>query len=282
LSIRVTGAAATNELNLHCINSWEAKFLRKEVGSYFAHGIQLHGGATVVDVGANIGIFSASVYNLLNSDVQVVAFEPLPPIFAVLERNMQERCGGRATALPYGLSSCEGEVEFTYFPRATVLSSSVRSRENVEPKERRRVAEDIARWAKDGGAGLILKQVPAFIIRSIVKLGLRSLKQTETHRVRVRPLSAVIDELGIKVIDLLKIDVEGAEVDVLNGIDEHHWPMIHQVVVEVEDWETNYPLVQEIFEPRYVQVHAVQDSFQKTLNIGMFYAIGSLDRTGVS
>jgi hypothetical protein len=58
--------------------------------------------------------------------------------------------------------------------------------------------------------------------------------------------------------------------------------MIHQVVVEVEDWEKNYPLVQEIFEPRYVQVHAVQDSFQKTLNIGMFYAIGSLDRTGVS
>jgi FkbM family methyltransferase len=52
-------------------------------------------------------------------------------------------------------------------------------------------------------------------MRRIAQGGLWGLKKTQTYRVRVRPLSAVIDELGIKVIDLLKIDVEGAEIDVL-------------------------------------------------------------------
>jgi hypothetical protein len=33
----------------------------------------------------------------------------------------------------------------------------------------------------------------------------------------------------------LKIDVEGAEWDVLRGIDEAHWPLIRQIVVEAHD-----------------------------------------------
>jgi hypothetical protein len=83
----------------------------------------------------------------------------------------------------------------------------------------------------------------------------------------------VIDELGITVIDLLKVDVEGTEVDVLSGIDERHWSMIQQVAVEVEHWEKTYPLVQEIFKSRNFQVYAEQGSTQKAFDIGMVYAI---------
>src|SRR5205823_5305892 len=42
-------------------------------------------------------------------------------------------------------------------------------------------------------------------------------------------------EAGIERIDLLKIDVEKSEHDVLRGIDDEHWPMIDQVVIEVHD-----------------------------------------------
>lgn len=279
--MRTTGAAATSGLNLHCINPWEVAFLREEVRLYIAQGIQLEGGATVVDVGANIGVFSAYVHELLGGDVWVYAFEPLPPIFAMLDRNVKERFGGRVTALPYGLSSREDEAEFTYFPSATILSSSRRTHENIE-LERERIAGGIAQWVGQGGAGSVLRQVPAFIMRRIVKLGLRRLNQMETHRVRVRPLSAVIDEQGIEVIDLLKIDVEGAEVDVLSGIDERHWHMVRQAVVEVEGWETNHPLIRDIFESRRFYVHAGQDSVQKAADIGMIYAIGAPDRSEAS
>ena len=92
-------------IDLHSINPWEVSFLREEVGAYFAHGVELAPGATVLDVGANIGVFSAAVYERLDGDVRIYAFEPLPPLHATLERNGRDFFGGRLKALPYGLAA---------------------------------------------------------------------------------------------------------------------------------------------------------------------------------
>lgn len=37
---------------------------------------------------------------------------------------------------------------------------------------------------------------------------------------------------GKGVIDLLKVDVEGAELDVLKGLDDEHWGLIQNIVLE--------------------------------------------------
>ena len=42
-------------------------------------------------------------------------------------------------------------------------------------------------------------------------------------------VSALISEHSLERVDLLKIDVEGAELDVLRGIDQKDWPTIRQV-----------------------------------------------------
>lgn len=48
-----------------------------------------------------------------------------------------------------------------------------------------------------------------------------------TEELRIRPLSAVLDEHKVTRIDFLKIDVEGAEADVLSGIDwKRHRPAV--------------------------------------------------------
>jgi hypothetical protein len=47
----------------------------------------------------------------------------------------------------------------------------------------------------------------------------------------------VIREQGHTHIDLLKVDVEGAEVSVLTGIDDDQWPGIQQVAMEVENFK---------------------------------------------
>jgi hypothetical protein len=49
----------------------------------------------------------------------------------------------------------------------------------------------------------------------------------------VRTLSGVIREHGVQRIDLLKIDVEGAETDVLAGLEEYHWPLVRQMAMEI-------------------------------------------------
>lgn len=54
-------------------------------------------------------------------------------------------------------------------------------------------------------------------------------------RCRVERLSELLRRRGhlTRPVAFLKIDVEGAEMDVLEGIDEGDWPRIHAVVVEV-------------------------------------------------
>lgn len=135
---------------LHSINPWEVSFLREEVAGYFAHGIEFAPGATVLDVGANVGVFSAAVYERLDGDVRIFAFEPLPPLYETLERNAREFFGGRLTALPFGLSSTEDELDFSYFPAATIFSSSLRDAGNVEA-ERKRVTASIVEMIRRGG-----------------------------------------------------------------------------------------------------------------------------------
>jgi hypothetical protein len=52
---------------------------------------------------------------------------------------------------------------------------------------------------------------------------------------QLKTLSQVIKENAIAHIDLLKIDVENAELDVINGIAEGDWAKIDQIIIEVYD-----------------------------------------------
>jgi FkbM family methyltransferase len=259
-------------IDLHSINPWEVSFLREEVGGYFANGVGLAPGATVLDVGANVGVFSAAVCERLDGDVRIYAFEPLPPLYETLERNGREFFDGRLTALPFGLAAAEAELDFSYFPAATIFSSSLRDEGNVEA-ERRRVTASIVEMIRRGGLGAGLRRVPAPVLRGLVGRKLRVMRELETHRVRVRPLSPVLDEHGIDRVDLLKVDVEGAELDVLRGIEDRHWPLVRQAVVEVEGWQRNRDSVREVFTSRGFTVAAEQDPVQAAADIGMVFAV---------
>ena len=55
-----------------------------------------------------------------------------------------------------------------------------------------------------------------------------TLLKTDTQRCAMTTVSALMAEHDLERIDLLKIDVEGAELDVLRGIRPEDWPRIHQ------------------------------------------------------
>src|SRR5262245_19547898 len=75
-------------LELECMNEIEAVMLGDDVPDYFELGLTFTPGMTVLDVGANIGAFSASVHQRLGGDVRIHAFEPSPPVYAILARNL--------------------------------------------------------------------------------------------------------------------------------------------------------------------------------------------------
>jgi FkbM family methyltransferase len=61
--------------------------------------------------------------------------------------------------------------------------------------------------------------------------------QLDTARVQIRDVVAVLDELGITEIDLLKVNIEGGEYDLFDRLIETGWlPHIRLVSVQFHEW----------------------------------------------
>ncbi|BAZ40752.1 methyltransferase FkbM family protein [Calothrix sp. NIES-4101] len=113
-----------NGMKIFAINPEEALVLCEQVQEYFKNGIELYPGDTVFDVGANIGLFSLSVYELCHQNVNIFAFEPIPAVFDVLQANAQSFNSEKIKVFPYGLSSESKITQFDYYPHATALSNA--------------------------------------------------------------------------------------------------------------------------------------------------------------
>lgn len=196
-----------------------------EEQSYFRHGINLEDGDCVFDVGANIGLFSLFVGRRYPR-ARIYAFEPIAPVFELLKTNAALYCPN-VTALPIGLSDRTREEEFTYYPHYTVMSGASAY---ADVSEEVSTIKTILRNRQDTGF------TPSEIFDQVDEL-ITSRFTGESTRCRLRAISDVIDEKGVERVDLLKIDVQRAELDVLLGIREEHWVRIGQIVMEVHDGE---------------------------------------------
>lgn len=185
------------------INKEETDFIFEEVFGqmvYLQKGIEVFDGATIVDIGANIGLFTLFLTSSL-SNLKIVCVEPIKEIFDVLGRNLQSASKRHdITCIRAGVGETERErSDFFYFPSAPGEST----RYPAEREEQRKLI------GLDQG-------------RTVVQsCGVRSL-----HR--------LLGELGVSSVDLLKIDVEGDELGVLLGLGDSI-SVVRQIVVEVHD-----------------------------------------------
>ena len=67
-----------NGSKAYCLDKREAAFVYEQVKQYLMHGVELHPGDTVFDIGANIGLFSMMAFEECNHDVRLFSFEPIP------------------------------------------------------------------------------------------------------------------------------------------------------------------------------------------------------------
>ena len=226
-----------NGMLVSCHQKHEVPLVQLEVQSYFSNGVRLNAGDTMFDVGANIGLFSLAAYQHCDRDLRIFAFEPVAAIFELLQANCE-----RNTRKPlvnvfrYGLSHRSGTADLAYYPRAPVLSTAYPDREADLRLIKEIVLNRLIHLAEAPLALRCLRWVPPADARIAGRLrASRRALVPVTARCEMRTLSEVIAEYDIDRIDLLKVDVEKAELDVLNGIDVKDWPKIRQVVVEVHD-----------------------------------------------
>jgi amino acid adenylation domain-containing protein/FkbM family methyltransferase len=216
-----------NGLTVAHRNRNETEYLYKEIfidRCYARHGINLPEGACVFDVGANIGMFTLFVLQECRRP-RIYAFEPLPPLFETLKQN-RDFHGPEVKLFSFGLSDVEHHENFTFYPRYTMMSGQ---QEYARPESE---VEVIKRFLENQLASG--DEEAAVLVEEAEEL-LEGRFQAEVVEARLRRLSDVFREEKVEHIDLLKIDVQRAEVDVLRGIDEEHWAMIDQVVMELHD-----------------------------------------------
>lgn len=285
-----------NGLALEAPTSREAAFIYREIfeeRSYMRHGIDVGDGATVLDVGANVGAFSVALAQRYR-DLRLVLFEPIPDTFALLRRNAERLLGGaRVTLVNAGVSCAPGSATFrirTSSGMATAHPATLKS----QGREHGRVgigawvhaALDDARRAnlirprlatliERGLAHRVLRPVTlGAVVVAVAGLSLANRVRTKHLECALTTVSAALREYDIDTVDLAKIDVEGAEWDVLKGISESDWPRIRQLALEVHDVDARVSRMRNLLEAKgyRVVVEPADWATHRLMGIHMLYA----------
>ncbi len=249
-------------------NDVEPAILYHELGQevvYGKHGLTVHDGDCIFDVGANIGLYSVLLLRAYRR-LRVFAFEPVGTTYRLLERNLALYGQGadlRAFNIALGRTSgvAEGEVEaglsFAATLRPRDVSAATR-RDASTVTWTQALLGDLGRSGQlsprsatllQRGLDRRLTRIPCLVLATLVLVGVRLRAGgfgKRRFRCQVRTLSEILGEFEVPRVDLLKIDVEGSEWEVLAGLQSAHWPRIRQVVVEVHDVEGRVAEVEEL------------------------------------
>jgi 31-O-methyltransferase len=284
-----------NGLTLETASSREARILYSEIfehGSYTRHGIDVGDGATVLDVGANVGTFSVALAQR-HRDLRLVLFEPIPDTFALLRRNAERLLGSaRVTLVRAGVSSAPGRARFRVSPSsgtATAHPSTCKPntggrkitvetwvRAALEDARRgKQIRPRLATVIERGLEHRLLRPVTlGAILVAVGGVSLAYRFKTKHLDCELTTISTALREYGIDAVDLAKIDVEGAEWAVLEGIDESDWPRIRQFAIEVHDVDGRVARMRDMLEAKGYRVVVEQADWatHRLMGLHMVYA----------
>lgn len=282
-----------NGLPVHALNQLETDALYHEIfdmKAYGQHGIRLADDACVFDVGANIGLYSLFLSQSYR-DLKLFAFEPIPALFDALRGNAQ-RYYPQARLLNVGLSSHAHSAPFTFKPALSMMTT-------MYPKA---VADSVQKqagsyvWMRAILADMeCTRQLPARLSRllrqwleypfvrvpvlgvallPLLYLSFKNWLTTKQITCSLQTLSQIILEHNIPHIDLVKIDVEGSEWDVLQGIEARDWPKINQFVIEVHNIDNRVNKLVELLRQHGYQTTLEQQDLEilKLMNVYSVFA----------
>lgn len=226
----------------------ETLFLYRQVfeeNEYGRFGIRVTPGDVVVDVGANLGLFSLWAHEQAPG-IRIVSVEPNPDVLPYLRANL-ELNDVRAQVVPAAVTDRVGKTTLTSFPGLTYLSGI--------GEQRGAQAADLVRshfaHTPVGSAGA----TELATLRQDAEERLRA----TVHTVPTIDLSTVLDEHDVTRVDLLKINVEGAESGVLRGVRPEHWARVRQVCMEVENGSVAIPPIAALLREAGFTVHTQAD-----------------------
>ncbi len=217
-----------NGLEIVHLNRYETDYVWQEIFgdlSYLRHDIRLADGDTVVDIGANIGLFSLFVLSRCRNPA-IYAYEPSPRVFDLLQANCAAY-GDPARIHPFncGVAEKMGRDRFTFYENSSVFSGF-----HPDEHEDRAAVQAVVRNVLQNE----LSDAGGVRDRDVQDLTTNRLR-AETLECPLTSVSDIIRDNGLERIHLLKIDAEKSELGIIRGIADEHWPLIDQIVMEIHD-----------------------------------------------
>ena len=283
-----------NGLSIQALNQTEADVLYHEIfatQSYQKHGIAISDGSCVFDVGANIGLYSLFLTQHYRN-LTLFAFEPIPTLFTVLQQNARTYFPD-AHLVNAGLSNRSGTARFTFKPGLSMTAGMYADEVNDSVQKEAgsyawmqailsdmqrvsRLPTGLAKWFIRLLARRFMR-VPVLGLLVIPLLGVSALHRLTTRQIicPLKTLSHIIRENALTRIDVVKIDVEGSEWDVIQGIDEGDWAKINQFVIEVHDIDNRVKTLTDLLTQHGYQTTVDQEDWalHKLMNIYTVYAV---------
>jgi len=168
-------------------------------------------GWTVVDVGSEFGYYAIKAGMLIGSSGKVLAVEMHPETYRLLRMNIKlHKMVDRI--IPVCKAAGKERKEVKLYETISPGGTSIIPRQSVLGLNKNR----FRMWLEFAKNGSLLKVI-------------RQRYATIRHIVHVDTLDTIAENYGLEKIDLVKIDVEGAELDVLKGstkILKRHKPIL--------------------------------------------------------
>ena len=148
-------------------------------------------GMVILDVGAHVGYYTRLFAVGTGASGRVIAFEPHPRTHQTLRDNLRRL--DNVTALQVAVAESAGQAEL-YDYLMMSASGSLHYDESMAALQREQMSEsDVAPRRQDDF-------------------------EMQTYRVATAPIDQCLAEMNIKRVDLVKMDIEGAEMGALRGM----------------------------------------------------------------
>ncbi|WP_280356299.1 non-ribosomal peptide synthetase, partial [Nocardia otitidiscaviarum] len=268
LELRRDGVIAADELHelpngmpVVGRNRSNIRFLYEEIferAEYCACGLTIPESGCVVDIGSHVGMFSLYAQSK-SPELRIFAVEPMPELRRMFAANAALH-GLNATLVPYAIGAAAEMDTFTYYPEMSVLSGR-----GSDSHVQRGILESYLHNEYRGESGDPGERYVDQLIADRLEF--------EQVDVPIRTLSHIIGEYAIDHIDLLKIDVEGSELDALRGIASDDWPRIDRMVIEVHDIEGRLVCIEKLLREHGFQVASRVSPKVEGTDLHIVYAV---------
>ena len=149
-------------------------------------------GMTVLDIGAHVGYYTRRASDIVGANGRVIAFEPNPTNHAMLKKNVGNR--DNVTLMQVALAEEEGTAEL-YDYLMMSASGSLHYDETLREVQLSTTQRDVDFAPRLDGEF-----------------------QPQKYTVRTAPVDTLIADAGVSRVDVVKMDIEGAEMGALRGM----------------------------------------------------------------